>query len=109
MREVLQQPGQVLDEFPEHVIIGGIAATLMGAPRTTVDVDVILMLPNQEAGRIVKLCEQYGFRAGPGAAAKLGEGRPAKFAFSRRFSVDVRLASFSLDQAAIQRAQEIPL
>lgn len=39
----------------------------------------------------------------------MSAGRPAKFAFSRRFSVDIRLASFSLDKAAIRRAQEIPL
>ncbi len=53
-------------------------ATLLGAPRTTVDVDVILMLSPQETERGVKLCEQYGFRPGPEAAAK--------FAFSRRFA-----------------------
>ncbi len=109
MREMLQQLWKVLDEFPEHVIIGGIAATLMGSPRTTADVDIVLMLPPQEAEQIVTLCEHYGFHPGPGATAKLSAGRPAKFAFSRRFSVDVRLASFSLDSAAIRRAQKIPL
>ena len=109
MHEMLLQLWKILDEFPEHVVIGGMAATLLGAPRTTVDVDVVLMLSPQEAERVVKLCEQYGFRPGSEAATKLGEGRPAKFAFSRRFSVDMRLASFSLDRAAIRRAQVIPL
>lgn len=109
MRDMLKQLGNVLDEIPEYVVIGGIAATLMGSPRTTADVDVILLLPGQEAERVVELCEQHGFRPGPGTTAKLSAGRPAKFAFSRRFSVDVRLASFSLDSAAIRRARKIPL
>ena len=109
MREMFQQLWKVLDEFPEHVVIGGIAATLMGSPRTTADVDIVLVLPPREAERVVTSCERHGFRPGPEAAAKLSAGRPTKFAFSRRFSVDIRLASFSLDRAAIQRAQEIPL
>lgn len=109
MQEMLLQLQEILNEFPEHVIIGGIAATLLGAPRTTVDVDVVLLLHFQEAERVVRLFERHGFRPGPDAVAKLRAGRPAKFAFSRRFSVDIRLASFSLDRAAIRRAQVIPL
>lgn len=109
MQEMFLQLRNVLDEFPQHVVIGGIAATLLGAPRTTADVDVVLMLPYQEAERLVERCKHHGFRASPEAAAKLGQGRPAKFTFSRRFSLDIRLASFSLDRAAIRRAQAVPL
>lgn len=109
MEDMLAHLGKILDELPEYVIIGGMAATLLGAPRTTVDVDVVLMLSPEEAERVIKLCEQHGFRPGPEAAAKLNDGRPTKFTFSRRFSVDIRLASFSIDQAAIRRAQVIPL
>ncbi len=109
MQEMLPQLHHVLNEFPEYVIIGGMAATLLGAPRTTVDVDVVLMLPFTEAERVVALCAQHGFHPGPEAVARLSEGRPVKFTFSRRFSLDIRLASFSLDQAAIRRAQTVPL
>jgi predicted nucleotidyltransferase len=106
---MLLQLQEVLEEFPEYVIIGGIAAALLGVPRTTADVDVVILTPIQEAEQIVRLFEQHNFQPGPDAVAKLRAGRPAKFAFSRRFSVDVRLASFRLDQMAIQRAQVIPL
>jgi hypothetical protein len=41
MREMLLQLQGILNEFPEYVIIGGVAATLLGAPRTTVDVDSV--------------------------------------------------------------------
>lgn len=109
MRELFQQLHLVLDEFPEHVIIGGIAATLLGVPRTTVDVDLVILLPPQEADRVVALCERHGFHPGPQATARLREGHPVKFTFSRRFSLDIRPASFSLDRAAIQRAQVVPL
>jgi hypothetical protein len=82
---------------------------LLGTPRTTVDVEVVLLLPFKEAERVVKLFERHGFHPGPDAIAKLSAGHPAKFAFSKRFSTDVRLASFSLDRAAVRRAQVIPL
>lgn len=109
MRDMLLQLQEILKEVPEYVIIGGIAATLLGTPRTTADVDVVLLMPFQEAERIVHLFERHKFHPGPDAAAKLRAGRPAKFAFSRHFSVGVRLASFDLDRAAIRRAQVIPL
>lgn len=60
MREMLQQLWKVLDEFPEHVVIGGIAATLMGSPRTTADVDIVFMLPPQEAEQIVRCASDMG-------------------------------------------------
>jgi hypothetical protein len=109
MQEMLLHLQEIFDEFPKYVIIGGIAAMLLGTPRTTVDVEVVLLLPFKEAKRVVELFEQYGFHPGSDAVAKLSAGRPAKFAFSRRFSADVRLASFSLDRAAIRRAQVVPL
>ena len=109
MRKMLSQLWSILDEYPEYVIIGGMAATLLGAPRTTVDVDVVIVLPSREVERVVALCEQRDLHPGPDAAARLKQGRPVKFVFSRRFSVDIRLASFSLDASAVQRAQEMSI
>jgi uncharacterized protein YllA (UPF0747 family) len=38
MQEMFLRLRKVLDEFPDsYVVIGGLAATLLGAPRTTVD------------------------------------------------------------------------
>lgn len=109
MREMLSQLWGILDEYPEYVVIGGMAATLLGSPRTTVDVDVVIVLPSQEVERVVALCERHNLRPGPDAAARLEQGRPVKFVFSRRFSVDIRLASFSLDTSAVRRAQEMSI
>lgn len=82
---------------------------ILGVPSTIVDVHVVLPLSFEEAGRLVRLGERYGFRPKPKASSKLAEGCPAKFAFSRRFSLDVRLASFTLDREAIRRAQTFSL
>lgn len=109
MQEMLERLRRVLDGLPEHVIIGGIAAALRGAPRTTADVDIVLLLPPEEAERATQLCQEHGFRPADAAASRLRAGHPVKFAFSPRFSIDIRLASFSIDRAAIRRAQEIPL
>jgi len=110
MQEMLSRLKELLDELgAPYVIIGGLAAAILGVPRTTVDADVVLLLPSEEVERLVRLVEKYGFQPEPKALAKLTEGRPAKFAFSRRFSLDVRLASFTLDREAIRRARTFPL
>lgn len=108
MQKMFLHLQKVLDEFPDsYVVIGGLAATLLGAPRTTVDVDVVMLLSPQEVERTVRICEQQGLHPRADAVVRLKEGRPVKFAFSRRFSVDLRLASFSLDRMAIRRAQVV--
>lgn len=110
MQEMLSRLKELLDELgASYVIIGGLAAAILGVPRTTVDADVVLLLPSEETERLIRLSEGYGFRPEPKALAKLTEGRLAKFAFSRGFSLDVRLASFTLDREAIRRARTFPL
>ncbi len=91
------------------MIIGGIAASLLGAPRTTVGVDIVLILSPADVERAVQICQQQGFEPGRDAVNRLQAGRAVKFAFGRRFSIDLRMASFHLDYAAIQRATGIPL
>jgi len=106
-REMIRRLHRILEEnrIP-YVIIGGLAAALWGIARTTVDVDVVLTLSSDQLSFLLDRLQEAGFRADPGAVLRLQEGRPVKLFFTRRFSVDLRQASFQLDGEAIRRARE---
>jgi len=80
-----------------------------GIARTTVDVDVLLMLPQEQLPALLVRFEHEGFRVPPGALVRLAAGALVKLAFTRRFSVALHSASLSLDHRAIQRAREARL
>ena len=61
MQEMFSHLQEILNEFPEHIIIGGIAASLLGVPRSTADIDLVLLLSHKEVERVVELCERQGF------------------------------------------------
>mgnify|MGYP000100562108 CR=1 FL=1 len=109
-REMIRRLHRILEEnrIP-YVIIGGLAAALWGIARTTVDVDVVLTLSSDQLSFLLDRLQEAGFRADPGAVLRLQEGRPVKLFFTRRFSVDLRQASFQLDREAIRRAREVEL
>lgn len=109
-QEMLRRLHNVLETcgFP-YVIIGGLATALWGAPRTTADVDVVLLISEEKAEDLLHALEEAGFTIGPDALSKLKGGRPVKLVFTRRFSVDLRMASFRLDREAIRRAREVSL
>jgi len=46
-----------------HVVIGGVAASQLGSPRATADIDVLALLPGDEAIRaLLSSAARYGFR-----------------------------------------------
>jgi hypothetical protein len=109
-REMIRRLHHILEanRIP-YVIIGGLAAALWGIARTTVDVDVVLVLSSDQTSFLLDRLREAGFRASVEAFLRLREGRPVKIFFTRRFSVDLRQASFRLDREAIRRAREVEL
>jgi len=109
-REMLQRLHCIPEEnrIP-YVIIGGLAAALWGVARTTVDVNVVLILSPNSLASLLDCLQEAGFRADPEALLRFQEGCPVKLFFTRCFSVDLRQASFQLDQEAIWRAREVEL
>jgi len=46
----------------QGMVIGGIAASMLGQPRFTADVDVLLLIPGDKIPELVKVAEQKGLR-----------------------------------------------
>ncbi len=59
------QPLEALQRVFDHfggrgIVIGGIAATLMGMPRLTVDIDAVLLLSIQELPELLQVAKEQG-------------------------------------------------
>lgn len=48
-----------------YVVVGGMAAMFHGLPRTTMDVDILLDLPEKKIGRLFSFLKERGFFASP--------------------------------------------
>ncbi len=92
-----------------YVIIGGIPASIWGRPRTTLDADIVLVSDQEEVEQLLVQLQECGFRVPAIVARKLQRKLAAKVTFGRRFSVDLRVATYSLDREAIERANTVAI
>ncbi len=96
-----------------YVVIGGIAASLLGKPRMTMDSDIVIVLDNAKVPEFIHGMRQRGFSVSassePKIISRLQRGLPVKLRYRKHFSVDVRIAHYSLDTNAIRRAKSYHL
>jgi hypothetical protein len=53
---------RLLERFDDRgIIIGGVAASLLGRPRLTADVDAVLLLSTEDLPRLMEAAAQEGF------------------------------------------------
>ncbi len=96
-----------------YVVIGGIAASIWGRPRMTLDADIVLVINKADITNLVEKFYQHGFLITSGSRpkmiARLKRLLPVKVRFSKRLSCDIRIASYSIDHEAIKRKKRIKL
>ncbi|MGQ0765405.1 MAG: hypothetical protein ACT4OZ_07035 [Gemmatimonadota bacterium] len=61
----------------DYMITGGVAAVVYGHPRLTLDIDLVLRLPESDAGRFVELWSEPEFYVPPLEAVAAEAARPA--------------------------------
>ena len=90
----------------EYVVIGGVAASAVGEPRATKDVDVVVLVAPEKAENLLEAIEHKGLKISrrPEVLRKLKEGKPAKILWDKKFSFDLRLASYGIDAKALSRS-----
>ena len=95
----------------DYVVIGGVAVSAVGEPRSTKDVDLVVLLPTSKAGELVALIEEKGRPVSrrPSVLSKLRAGKPAKILWDKKYSFDIRFASFTIDGNALLRARTVNL
>ncbi len=94
-----------------YVIIGGIAASILGKPRTTIDADVVIIITEEKIKDFIEALRLCGFKISKSSMGKiihrLKRLLPVKIRFKHNFSVDLRLAGYSIDEEAIKRALSV--
>jgi hypothetical protein len=93
----------------KYVIIGGLAVSLIGEPRLTHDIDLILSIPESDIQYFLKLIIDKGFDLNMQKELKRIE-RTGTFRFSIGFfHADVILASSTFEDSVFKRRRRIKL
>lgn len=93
----------------KYVIIGGIAASIWGRPRATLDADLVILIQSERVPELLKKLAESGFQVALTTEKKLLKMLPAKIRYEKSLSVDLRIASYSLDKQALERSVSIML
>lgn len=95
------------DNEIDHFYMGGVASSAHGEPRSTKDADIVVLVPQEGVEDLVALIDaghHVWNRRRVGEELKLG--KTAKINWDRKYSFDIRLASFALDDHALERAED---
>lgn len=107
MEEIIRIATLILAKYRiKYVIIGGIAVLAWGEPRTTFDVDIVITLVPADLEETVIDFINQGFTVSKDAIKRLTKNLAVKFKYGV-YSVDLRLASFTIDKLAIERAKQL--
>jgi len=89
-------------------VIGGVAASLLGRPRVTKDVDLIVLADDQDFSRLLLLGNQHGFA--PRAADALEFAKLSRVLLLRHepsgIEIDLSFAGLPFEREVIERAVE---
>lgn len=114
MEEMIRHLVATLKELEaNYVIIGGIASSLWGKPRMTVDADVVVSVTDEALPDLLKRFKEKGFliskSSEPKMAARLKRLLPVKVRYTKILSCDLRIASYTIDRLAIDRAKKVKI
>lgn len=108
LREIVGFLNGFTEEYAiPHFYIGAIASNYHGHPRPTKDADLVIFIDPQAANDVVDSIEDAGILVQDRrkeVIEKLEEGSPAKFAWDKEYSFDLRVASYFIDEEALERS-----
>ncbi len=99
---------QLLARFDDQgVIIGGVAASLLGKPRLTADVDAVFLLPVKDLPLLIEAATQEGFT--PRVTDAQDFARRNRVLLLRHeesgINVDISLGALPIEVQAVERSQ----
>jgi len=90
------------------MVIGGMAASLLGKPRFTADVDIVVLIDDEYVSHILELAEQLGFKARPKNPVEFAEkNRVLLLRHEKsRINIDISLGLLPFEKEAIARSKQ---
>ena len=88
-----------------YLVIGGVAAGVVGEPRFTYDIDIDIVLDKAALKDFLVQAKKEGFRVDTQTAQRDAETQGAFRIAGKQFHVDFIVASTDLEKEAIRRAQ----
>ncbi|MFA4842296.1 MAG: hypothetical protein WC658_00470 [Candidatus Omnitrophota bacterium] len=90
------------------VIIGGVAAGLLGKPRFTADVDLVAVIEDKGIGKLLKACRQYGLNPRISQAYEFAKKNRVLLLKHREsgIHVDISLGILPFEKEAIKNSKK---
>lgn len=92
------------------VIIGGIAVSLLGKPRTTQDIDALILLEQDEWAKFFNLGKQFGFQARISNALQFAKkNRVLLMQHSSGIDLDLSFGALPFEEESVSRRKFVKL
>lgn len=105
--EPLETLVQVLDKFSERsIIIGGIAVSIIGKPRLTADIDVLVLLPVDKLNEFISIAEAQGINPRISEAVDFAKNSRMLLLKHEKSgtNIDISMGILPFEQEAVERA-----
>lgn len=93
----------------DYIIIGGIAASIIGEPRVTADIDVDIVINNEDVPDFLDKAAEAGFEVPVKKCIESARQSGVFQIFFGQYHIDFIIASTDLEAAAFDRARTIKL
>jgi len=92
-------------------VVGAVDCGVWGKPRRTFDIDLVIVIEPGRVDNLLSILQSQGFTpAKPKAKERLMKNLPVKFRDPKTTrSVDFRIASYTIDREALERATEVEI
>jgi predicted nucleotidyltransferase len=103
---------RLLERFENRgVIIGGVAASLLGQPRLTADLDAVILMSTQDLPRLIEIAANEGLKARISDAEDFARKRRVLLLQHETsgIKIDISLGILPFEVEMVERGQEIVL
>ncbi|GEM_PF-7133542 len=111
LREVALKTHNALSRAKvDYFLIGKVASSCWGMPAATANIDIVIVAKEKEMDELLQELKKEGFDFNyDKVKSKLLDKLPAKLNYKEGYSIDLRVASYTIDLEALKRAVKLKI